>query len=191
MKYEEEYYQEIARDFIKYLSANLENSEKYTIKPLIGEVGSALKTLICNGYQASDSLQKFSREVHQLHLDISILIENNENHLFELIVIEVKRVKRIGLSELSQLIGYSLVSKSKFGMLVNINEGISENFRIILDSDKDLTDIRRILDDGEIHHEFGVMKYNSITNRFEYENVGSLRSIPDLAKKIEVALKEK
>lgn len=188
MKYEVDYYNEIARDFIKYLEVNLQEPEKYNVRPLIGEIGSALKTLIVNGYPANKPLRNFSKEVHKLHLDITILVENKENKLFELIIIEVKKVQKLGLSELSQLIGYCLVSKRKFGMLVNIDEGISENFRIILDSDKDLTDIRRILDNGEIHHQFGVMTYNSSTNRFEYKNVGTLRSIPDLAKKIENVL---
>ena len=62
--------------------------------------------------------------------NISILLENKENGKFDIVIFEIKKVKKMGLSELSQLIGYCLVSKVKFGVLVNVDTAISHNLSI-------------------------------------------------------------
>lgn len=174
-----DYYDEIATEFVKLLKANI-GEDRYRIKPLIGEVSSGLRTLIVNGYPASEELLKYSREVHKLHLDISIIVENKDTGKFEVIILEVKKVKNLGLSQLSQLIGYCLVSKSKFGILLNIDNSVSSEFSIILDSDKNLTKITRIIDQENLEHQIGVMVWNSNTQSFEYTRRGAIPTIPQL-----------
>lgn len=179
-KIEIEYYDEISDNFVELLKANLPQ-ENYRVKPLIGEVSSGLRTLIANGFTVTDELKRYSNDIHKLHLDISILVENIETGLFELLILEVKKVPNLGLNELSQLIGYCLVSKSKFGILLNINNRISSEFSIILDSDKDLTRIKREANGLSLEHLFGVMVWNETTQKFEYTRSGSLETIPHLA----------
>jgi hypothetical protein len=183
-KKEVDYYQDIARELVKQFEANLENKQ-YIVKSLIGEISSGLRTLIANGYNAGDLLRIYSTSVHRLYLDISILIENKETGKFEIIIFEIKRVSKLGLSELSQLIGYCLVSKSKFGILMNVDKAVSNEFSIILDGDKDLTDIKRVINKDILHHRFGVMVWNSSTLKIEYTNSGSIKSIPQLIELID------
>lgn len=180
---ETDYYQEIALELVKQLSNNI-NSDQYLIKPIIGEISSGLRTLIANGYNAGEPLRFYSNSVHRLHLDISILIENIENKQFEVVIFEIKKINNLGLSELSQLIGYCLVSKAQFGVLINVDKAVSRDFSIILDGDKDLTNIIRLVDDNKIHHQLGVMKWNSKTLKVEYTNSGAIKSLPDLAEKV-------
>ncbi|MCH2546753.1 MAG: hypothetical protein MK052_03970 [Alphaproteobacteria bacterium] len=174
-----DYYQEIAHELVLLFESELED-DSYTVKPLIGEISSALRTLIANGYEAGELLRSYSMEVHRLHLDVSVLIEHKETGKFEVIIFEIKKVNGLGLNELSQLIGYCLVSKAKFGILVNVDKAVSSQFSIILDADKDLTEIIRITDGKKLSHQFGVMVWNSDTLKIEYTNSGSIKSIPQL-----------
>lgn len=184
---EVDYYYEITVELVKQFEANLA-ANYYVVKPLIGEISSGLRTLIANGYDAGKLLREYSISVHRLHLDISILIENRKNGKFEVIIFEIKRLNNLGLSELSQLIGYCLVSKSKFGILMNVEKAVSSEFSIILDGDKDLTEIIRVIDEQKLHHKFGVMVWNDTTLKIEYTNSGSIKSIPQLIELVEDSL---
>jgi hypothetical protein len=176
---EVDYYEEISSELAKLFEANLLESG-FKIKPLIGEISSALRTLIVNGYDAGEMLKDYSKSVHRLHLDISILVENPKNGKFEVIIFEIKKVNNLGLGELSQLIGYCLVSKSQFGILVNVDRAVSRELSVILDADRDLTEIIRLIDGKKLHHKFGVMVWSSSTLKFEYTNSGAIKSIPQL-----------
>ncbi len=177
-KNETDHYEEIAVALQNQFKSNMQ--KHYEIKPLIGEISSSLRTLIANGYNAGELLKNYSRGIHRLHLDISILVENTENGKFELIIFEIKKLKTLGLTELSQLIGYCLVSKAKFGILINVDNTISSDFSKIVDSDKDLTHIARVVNGAILDHRFGIMIWNSTTLNIEYTNSGSIKSIPDL-----------
>ncbi len=183
-KKEVDFYEEIASEIVNQIKSHL-TSTNHTIRPLIGEIGSGLRTLIANGYNAGSLLKGYSRSVHRLHLDISIVIENTTTGKFEIIIFEVKRVNKLGLGELSQLIGYCLVSKAKYGILINIDKNVSTEFSIIIDGDDDLTDIIRIIDNKKLRHRFGVMIWNSCTFKVEYTNSGAIKSIPQLVEEVE------
>ena len=186
---EKDHYDEIAKALASLISGNLGKSDKYTVKSLIGEISSALRTLIANGYDAGEVLKDYSERVHRLFLDVSILVENKSNGKFEIIIFEVKKGTKLGLNELAQLIGYCLVSKQKFGVLVNVDDGVSENFSIILQGDPNLTTIERLIDGEVLRHEMGVMVWNSHTKNFEYTQTAAIKNIPDLVTKIEASLK--
>lgn len=185
---EVDHYDEIAKALSSLFLSNFKDSKKFRVKSLIGEIGSATRTLIANGYDAGSSLTTFSKKVHRLHLDVSILVENIENGNFEIIIFEIKKTKRLGLTELSQLIGYCLVSKCRFGVLVNVDNSVSSEFSIILDADIDLTRIVRLIDGKELEHELGVMVWNCKTHNFEYTQSGAIKTIPLLVEKIEKIL---
>jgi hypothetical protein len=185
---EVDHYEEIAKELVLQIRANIAD-QNYIIKPLIGEIGSALRTLIANGYDAGSLLKEYSKTVHKLHLDIAILIECPNTNRFELVIFEIKKVSNLGLNELSQLIGYCLVSRSRFGVLMNVDKAISRDFSIILDADEHLTHITRLINQKEIQHEIGVMVWNSKTEKVEYTQSGAVRSIPELANRIHHSLK--
>lgn len=183
-KIEAQYYPEISKELIKQIKANLPENKNIDVLSLVGEIRSGLLTMISNGYDAGDLLKDYSQNVHRLYLDISILLENKENGKFDIVIFEIKKVKKMGLSELSQLIGYCLVSKVKFGVLVNVDTAISHNLSIMLDDDPDLTHITRFIDGKKINHELGVMVWNSFTMKIEYTNSGAIKSMPHLVAKL-------
>ena len=187
-KIEVDHYEEIAFALKEVFTSNLQ-TKGLEVQVLIGEISSALRTLLANGYVAGEALKEYAANVHRLHLDIAITIENRVNGKFEIIIFEIKKTKRIGLTELSQLIGYCLVSKAKFGILVNVDNSISDEFSIILDADKDLTEIVRVIDGDNIVHKFGVMSWNSITKRIEYTQSGHIKTLPELVSLVESVVK--
>jgi PD-(D/E)XK nuclease superfamily len=188
-KKETDHYEEMAKELALQFESNLINLNKtYVIKPLIGEIQSGLRTLIVNGYDAGDLLRTYTKQSHKLHLDISIVIENKISGKFEIVIFEVKKVQSLGLAELSQLIGYCLVSKAKYGILVNVDKSVSSQFSTILEADKDLTNIIRFIDKTEMTHRLGVMIWNSKTLNIEYTNSGSIKTMPQLISLIEDAL---
>ncbi len=187
-KIEVDYYKEIAKSITDFFVANLRQPQTYKVSPLIGEVSSAIRTLIVNGYNAGKALEEYGKSVHRLHLDISLLIENTENGKFEIIIYEIKRTTKLGLNELSQLIGYCLVSQAKFGVLVNVDNSVSREFSVILDADKNLTKIVRLIDSQQITHKLGVMVWNSNTLKMEYTEAGAIKTMAELVEMIEDSL---
>lgn len=101
-KIEVDHYPEIAEGLKEIFVSNLSNSDT-RVSVTIGELSSALNTLIANGYQAGEKLVQYSRNVHRLHLDITLIIENPKNGNFEIVIFEIKKTKRMGLTELSQI----------------------------------------------------------------------------------------
>ena len=81
-----------------------------------------------------------------------------------------------------QLIGYNLVSNAKYGLLININAGASERLKRILTFDVDTSRIVRKKADGtEIEHLLGFMQWNTVTQNFEYTNLGEINSLSALS----------
>ena len=185
---EVDHYPEIAEALKQFFSSSFSDPEKFSIKSLIGEISSSLRTLIANGYDAGDALRFYSNDVHRLHLDISILVENTETGEFEIIIFEIKKTKTMGLKELSQLIGYCLVSKAEFGILMNVDNSVSRELSVILDGDKDLTLIQRVIGDKTYEHRFGVMVWNSKTHKIEYTESGSIKTMSELIEMLEKRL---
>ncbi len=185
-KKEIDYYEEISVELVNQFKSNLDlDDQHYSVYSLIGEISSSLRTLIANGYKAGKALKEYSIQSHRLYLDISILVENKKTGKFEIVIFEIKKVKSLGLSELSQLIGYCLVSKAKNGILINIDKSVSGEFSTIIEGDKNLTDITRLIDGQHINHQIGIMVWNSKTHQVEYTNSGSLKTLPQLIEKIE------
>jgi hypothetical protein len=187
-KIEVDHYPEIAEGLKDIFLSNLSNKD-IKVSVTIGELSSALNTLIANGYSAGEKLIQYSRNVHRLHLDITVIVENPSNGNFEIIIFEIKKTKRMGLTELSQLIGYTLVSESRFGILMNVDNSVSGEFSVILDSDKNLTQIVRMIDSETTTHKLGVMVWNSNTKKIEYTQSGAIKTIPELISMIEESLK--
>ncbi len=61
---------------------------------------------------------------------------------------------------------------------------VSSEFSLIVDSDKNLTKIVRIIDDKKIQHELGIMVWNSKTKQINYTESGEIKTISQLVDKI-------
>lgn len=187
---EVDHYDEISKALLEIFRSNIVTEDwKFVVSALIGEISSGLRTLIANGYEAWAALDAYSKSVHRLHLDISILIENKANGKFEIVIFEIKKTKTIGLTELSQLIWYCLVSKCEFGVLVNVDNSISSEFSVILNADKDLTEITRVLGNQTLVHKFWVMVWDSQTQKFNYlDTKMAIKTLSWLVQTLETSL---
>lgn len=164
----------------------------YRVASAKGEIKKGLQKLITEGTIDSPQLRQFAAEVPPLELDVFLVILNNLGE-FVILVCEIKNITSVGLRELSQLIGYCLIANSKFGLLINVDGGISNRFVDILVNEPYITHIVRIeaqqaelkIDKALIQeHLLGVMKWNSKTKRLEYTNAGKIITIPQLCKEI-------
>ena len=190
-KKEIEYYDEISEFLTSEIQANLGRGENITVDSIMDELHTGLKTLEIDGRIHSGLLHQYAQQCNTLYIDIAIVIQNKTNDLFEIINFEIKREKKLGLTNLSQLIGYCLVSDSRFGVLVNVDHGCSEHFKSILNTDKDLTNIHRIKENQVVEHKFGVMVWESKTKNMTYTNEGSILTIPKLCEMLRENLRIK
>ena len=145
-----------------------------------GELTSGLRELIRDYPQTCSCMEEYSRITSPLNLDIFGVFTNGIK--FEIVILEVKLRSVVGLNEWSQLLGYNLVSNARYGLLINIDAGASERLIRILSFDEDASKIIRLKNDGtKIEHLLGFMQWNTITQNFEYSNLGQISSLSALS----------
>ncbi len=145
-----------------------------------GELTSGLKDLILGHPAECSCLIEYSRITPPLNLDIFGVVTNGAK--FEIVILEVKLRTAVGLSEWSQLVGYNMVSNAKYGLLINIDAGASDRLIRILSFDEDASRITRKKKNGEIiEHLLGFMQWNTVTQNFEYSNLGQISSLSSLS----------
>lgn len=177
---ETSYYPEIM-DFIQtQIVSNFKAKYKKELKVYckIGELTSKLRELIIEYPDYCKCLEEFANTVPPLNLDIFVVITNGVK--FEILILEIKLVKSVGLSEWSQLVGYCIVSGAKYGLLVNIDNGASSRMNNLLQNETEISSINRSTVNGIIEHKLGLMQWNSYTQNFEYSNLGAVWSISAL-----------
>ena len=145
-----------------------------------GELTSKIKELIYEYPEKCKCLEEYSNIMSPLNLDIFCVVTNGKK--FEIVILEIKLRETVGLNQWSQLIGYNLVSNAKYGLLININAGASERLKRILTFDVDTSRIVRKKADGtEIELLLGFMQWNTVTQNFEYTNLGEINSLSALS----------
>lgn len=145
-----------------------------------GELTSGLKDLIRDYPAECACLAEYSRITPPLNLDIFGVVTNGIK--FEIVILEIKLKTAVGLSEWSQLVGYNLVSDAKYGLLINIDAGASDRLTGILSFDEDASRIIRKRKNGVMReHLLGFMQWNSVTQNFEYSNLGQISSLSYLS----------
>ena len=181
------------RDCIERIIKSNISSPHIVIKALyLPEYGNNIRSYLDYYIKTSErnvsrALAEYAKDVPKIRTDIIVLADNPRQNKFVITILEVKLLGSMGLSELSQLIGYGLVAKTKYGVLVNINGGISSDLRKILLTDKDITNIKRKLEQSPFEQTYktGVMSYNPNTKALDYIETLSGITIPKLAGLIE------
>ena len=148
----------------------------------IGELKTNLQRIINENPEKCNCARVFAQQTPPLNLDIFALITDGQK--FELLILEVKLMSSAGLKEWSQLVGYCLVSGAKYGLLVNINSGASPRLSQILSTEEHLSYIRTTVNDGMREHCLGFMQWDSLTQNFEYSNLGMVKSLSDLSNQL-------
>ncbi len=148
----------------------------------IGELKSNLQRILYEHPNECSCASEFARQVPPLSLDIFALITDGVK--FEILILEIKLVKSAGLSEWSQLIGYCLVSGAKYGLLVNIDNGCSPRLSQLLSTERHISHITSLVNDEMRDHCLGFMQWDSLTQNFEYSNLGFIKSLSDLSNRL-------
>lgn len=188
---EVDYYPELSEVLENTIKANI-SDPNITVKALyLPEYGSNIRSFLAkylesDGVIVSDSLRLYAEDVPKLRTDIIVLLDNPTTNKFQIIVVEAKLLGAAGLTELSQLIGYCLVTKAGYGLLINVNGGASNELTTILNQDLDLTKIERKLTHQpfETTHKIGVMTYSSETRNLSYIPTSALKSLPQVIQEI-------
>ncbi len=178
------YYPEI----MSFLKEQIESNFNAYEKPLkvfckTGELRSGLQEIIRENDITTQSILQFAASTPPLSLDIFALITNGEK--YELLILEVKLLNSVGLTQLSQLIGYCIVSNAQYGLLVNVNGGESPRLTNLIMSEPDVTHIVRNLNNNTIvEHNLGVMEWDSDTQNLNYTGYGKIRTISELCREL-------
>lgn len=175
------YYPEIM-DFIKN---QIESNFKASKSPLkvyckTGELKKGLAEIISENGITTPSIVSFANSTPPLFLDIFALITDGTD--YELLIVEVKLLENVGLAQLSQLIGYCIVSNAQYGLLINVNGGESPRLVDLLSNEPDVTYIRRMLAYSSrlVEHNLGVMEWDSDVQNLYYSGYGRIQSISKL-----------
>lgn len=184
------YYPEIQQFIEAQLKSNFYAWNQHELKVFwgIGELKVNLQRIINANPEKCACARAFAQRVPPLNLDIFALITDGRK--FELLILEVKLMNSAGLKEWSQLVGYCLVSGAKYGLLVNINNGASPRLTQILSTEDHLSHIRTIVNESEHKHCLGFMQWDSLTQNFEYSNLGLIKSLSDLSNQLAESFSE-
>lgn len=183
------YYPEIQQFIEAQLKSNFIASNKRELHVFwgIGELRSNLQRIMAEYPLQCECAKQFINRVPPLNLDIFALVTDGTK--FELLILEIKLVKSAGLSEWSQLVGYCLVSGAKYGLLVNIDNGGSSRLHQLLYTERHISHINTTVNDIEQKHLLGFMEWNSLTQNFQYSNLGAIKSLSDLSAQISAEFK--
>lgn len=179
------YYPEI----MLFLKDQIESNFRASKKPLsvyckTGELKKGLEEIIRENNITTPSIIRFAASTPPLSLDIFALITNGEK--YELLIIEVKLLNSVGLTQLSQLIGYCIVSNAQYGLLVNVDGGESARLTDLIMNEPDLTHIVRTLrfKNEIVETSLGVMEWDSTSHNLTYTGYGRIRTISELCRKL-------
>ncbi|MDR2198139.1 MAG: hypothetical protein LBR53_01550 [Deltaproteobacteria bacterium] len=178
------YYKDIQKFIEIQLKSNFKanNIKNVNIFWGIGELKSNLQTIIKNNPSECSCAKHYAETISPLNVDIFALITDAKH--YELLILEIKKVKSVGLHEWSQLIGYCLVSGAKYGILLNINNKTSTRLSELLFFKHHMSHIKTLIDKKVYEHNLGLMYWNSFTQNFEYSNLGELKSLSELSEKL-------
>lgn len=178
------YYPEIQQFIEAQLKSNFRAQQQRELEIFwgIGELKTNLQRIINTNPEKCACAMTFAQQVPPLNLDIFALITDGIK--FELLILEVKLMNSAGLKEWSQLIGYCLVSGAKYGLLVNIDNDASPRLAQILSTEDHLSHIRTLVNDIGHEHCLGFMQWDSLTQNFEYSNLGLIKSLSALSEQL-------
>ena len=178
------YYPEIKQFIEEQLKSNFRAGSERPLNVYwgIGELKTNLNRILAEHPIECACAREFAQRVPPLSLDIFALITDGTK--FELLILEIKLVRSAGLKEWSQLIGYCLVSGAKYGLLVNIDNGGSPRLMQILSTEHHLSHINTTVDNEQREHLLGFMQWDSLTQSFDYSNLGAVRSLSDLSEQL-------
>ena len=184
---EKSYYSEIATWLKDYIGSTMQQYGNYIVDTEICatiDLSRGLRKLLRKNKISSDQLLRKADLTRGLKVDILVLVYDRAQLKGEIIISEVKRKRGLSLHDCSQLVGYCICSDTRFGLLINVDGGISDALREILAQNTALTDIIQIVNGRQTIRRIGILTWESKTRRGTFLPNGYLRSLPGLCRKI-------
>jgi len=181
MRSETRYYESIAASLESLLRSELRNND-IEMEWRIGEFSKGLREI--SKKWGSKEVRILAEKCSELNLDIFFVARKKPNNNICLLILEVKAVGAVGLSDFSQLVGYMMVSGAQLGLLVNVDGRMSSRLGDVLGDYLELTNIVRLVGDKRIEHKIGVFYFDTATRRFRYSSRGPILNVPKLAEMI-------
>ena len=189
-----EHYPSLALCLDGAISANLSNRNIRVKTLYLSVFGNNLRACLDKYVSESDGatsskLVTFTRDAPEIRTDLFVVLDNPQTNRFFIVIIEAKYTNAVGLKELSQLLGYCLVAKAGYGLLINIDGGVSNELSRIITTDSAITNIQRQISDDEIAvTKVGIMTFRANSNILEYHSGACVQSIPTMVNELEQRL---
>jgi hypothetical protein len=188
---ETDFYPEITEEMESLFRSNIDPLGKdyqcYFINNLsCVNLKKGLDILIAKNSITCKSLLDFAKDAPPIKIDIFGVVIFGDS--FKLLICEIKYTGAVGLTELSQLIGYCIASDANYGILINVDASESADLTKMLVLKKDICDIVRLKRPGlpdTNETKLGVMNWQHSTKNLIYSNLGAIRNISALCDEIQ------
>ncbi|MEM3766086.1 MAG: hypothetical protein QXU46_03555 [Candidatus Bathyarchaeia archaeon] len=187
------YYTEIATWLKNYVNAALRRLGDYLVDAEVCHPGhlseGIAKLMVRNNIKAAELKRKiaFTRE---LKTDIILLIYDVTSQKGEIVVCEVKKKKGLSLMDCSQLLGYCISADVNFGLLINVDGGLTDTFREILTQNTTLTHVIQTVNDEKKIRKIAFLTWESKTRRAIFLPNGYFKNLREFSQEISNCLKQ-
>jgi hypothetical protein len=189
---ERRYYTEISTWLKQYVASTLREFGAYIVDTevcdLIG-LSEGIRRLLKRNKIKSNELQRKIDLTRELMVDVILLVYDRSSLNSEIIICEVKEKRALSLQDCSQLAGYCICADVSFGLLINVDAGISDALRETLGQNAALTHLVQIINQNKRTRMMGILTWESKTRRGLFLPNGYLKSLKALCKEIVDTLK--
>lgn len=184
---EKHYYNAIARWLRNYIASTMRQYGDYIVDARVCatiDFAHGLRVLLRNNKIKSDDLLRKADLTRGLKVDILVLVYDRLKSRGEIVICEVKSKPGLSLQDCSQLVGYSICSDTQFGLLINVDGGITDALREILAQNTALTNIVQVVNSRKVIRRIGMLTWESKTRRGIFLPNGYVKSLPELCKEM-------
>lgn len=187
------YYNEIAAWLREYTSSALKELGNYLVDVQIchpAYLSEGIKKLILRNEIKSEELQRKIALTKELKIDVVLLIYDIQSGKSEIVICEIKRKSGLSLMDYSQLLGYCISADINFGLLINVDGGLTDTFRGILTQNPTLTNVVQIINNEKKTRRIAFLTWESKTRRGIFLPNGSIKNLREFSLSISHCIKQ-
>lgn len=187
------YYAEIATWLNYYMNSALKELGNYLIDAEVCHpkyLSEGIAKLLKRNNIKSAELQRIIALTKELKVDIILLIYDLTSGKSEIVICEVKKKKGLSLMDCSQLLGYCISADINFGLLINVDGGLTDTFREILTQNTTLTHVVQIVNGKKKTRKMAFLTWESKTGRAIFLPNGYFKNLREFSQEVSNCLKQ-
>jgi hypothetical protein len=191
-KGETAYYVEIAAWLKDRVNAAIREFGNYLVDAEIchpGYLSDGIARMIKRNKIESEELQRKIALAKELKVDLILLVYDLTSNKSEIVICEVKKKSGVSLMDCSQLLGYCICADFNFGLLINVDGGLTNTFREILIQNMSLTNVAQIVDGKEKTRKMALLTWESRIRRGIFLPNGYIKNLKEFSREIANHLK--